>query len=211
VKNGSGKTIGTSANIGGICNISDHGSDQIIAFDVCPANRVLNALAQEVGLPFDNSGTMAATGKIHTELLEALQGLSYYQQPPPKSLANEFGLHEVLPLLHSFQLPIADKMATMVEHIAAQVARCITPSEPSTMVATGGGVHHQLLQQRLQQKLSEKQVELIIPDTLTIDYKEALVMAFIAILRWREEVNVLQSVTGARRSSVGGALWMGQL
>jgi anhydro-N-acetylmuramic acid kinase len=79
------------------------------------------------------------------------------------------------------------------------------------MVATGGGVHHQLLQQRLQQKLSEKQVELIIPDTLTIDYKEALVMAFIAILRWREEVNVLQSVTGARRSSVGGALWMGQL
>jgi len=34
-------------------------------------------------------------------------------------------------------------------------------------------------------------------------------MALIAVLRWREEENVLASVTGASRNSIGGALWMG--
>jgi anhydro-N-acetylmuramic acid kinase len=37
-----------------------------------------------------------------------------------------------------------------------------------------------------------------------------LVMALIGVLRWREENNVLSSVTGARRNSIGGAIWMGQ-
>jgi len=29
------------------------------------------------------------------------------------------------------------------------------------------------------------------------------------VLRWREEYNVLSSVTGSKRNSVGGALWLG--
>jgi anhydro-N-acetylmuramic acid kinase len=40
-----------------------------------------------------------------------------------------------------------------------------------------------------------------------VSYKEALVMAFIGVLRWRGEVNVLSSVTGASRDSVAGALY----
>ena len=35
-------------------------------------------------------------------------------------------------------------------------------------------------------------------------------IAFMGILRWREEYNFLSSITGARRSSIGGALWLGQ-
>jgi anhydro-N-acetylmuramic acid kinase len=63
---------------------------------------------------------------------------------------------------------------------------------------------------RIQHFLSSKQIEVVIPDADLIQYKEALIMALIAVLRWREEVNLLSSVSGASRSSIGGALWMGQ-
>jgi anhydro-N-acetylmuramic acid kinase len=53
-------------------------------------------------------------------------------------------------------------------------------------------------------------VEVVVPDKNIIDFKEALIMALIGILRWREEYNVLASVTGASRSSIGGAVWIGQ-
>jgi anhydro-N-acetylmuramic acid kinase len=43
-----------------------------------------------------------------------------------------------------------------------------------------------------------------------VQFKEALIMAFIGVLRWRQENTVIASVTGASAPSVGGALWMGQ-
>ena len=51
---------------------------------------------------------------------------------------------------------------------------------------------------------------MVIPDPKLVSYKEALIMAFIGVLRWRQEYNVLSSVTGAARDSIGGALWTGQ-
>jgi anhydro-N-acetylmuramic acid kinase len=59
-------------------------------------------------------------------------------------------------------------------------------------------------------KLAELNIEVIVPDAKLVNYKEALIMALIGVLRWREEYNVISSVTGAARASVGGALWMGQ-
>jgi len=61
----------------------------------------------------------------------------------------------------------------------------------------------------LQEYLNSYNIKVIIPDNKVIEYKEALAMALIAVLRWREEENVLASVTGASRNSIGGALWMG--
>ena len=42
------------------------------------------------------------------------------------------------------------------------------------------------------------------------EINKAICVAFMGILRWREEFNFLSSVTGARRSSIGGAVWLGQ-
>ena len=39
---------------------------------------------------------------------------------------------------------------------------------------------------------------------------KTICVAFMGILRWREEYNFLSSVTGASRSSIGGAVWLGQ-
>ncbi|HEX9509853.1 MAG TPA: anhydro-N-acetylmuramic acid kinase, partial [Puia sp.] len=74
--------------------------------------------------------------------------------------------------------------------------------------------HNHFLIGRLRELLAPLGVDVIVPssdaDKDLIDYKEALVMALIGVLRWREENNVLSSVTGASRDSIGGAVWIGQ-
>ena len=200
-------------NLGGIANLSRNG-DPYLAFDVCPANRVLNELAAELGLAYDPAGAHAASGKLLPGLLEQLDQLGYYRETGPKSLANEFGTDTVLPLVKAQGAPVADLMRTYVEHIAGQIARSVAglqadPSAaPSKMLVTGGGAFHAFLIERLREKLAPANVELALPDNNLIQYKEALIMALIGILRWREEVNVYSSVTGARRDSVGGAMWL---
>lgn len=198
-------------NIGGICNITKKQDEQVIAFDVCPANRVLNTLAQTKGQAYDNKGELSAKGSIHQELLDALNEQSYYQLSPPKSLANEFGAEVLMKIIDGYSISIEDKLRTMVEHIAIQVANVLDNDGVSEeqLLVTGGGALNDFLIKTLQEKLTTKQIKVIVPDEDLIGYKEAVVMALIGILRWREEANVLSSVTGARESSIGGALWMG--
>jgi anhydro-N-acetylmuramic acid kinase len=205
-------------NLGGIANISYNHPDKYIAFDVCPANRVMNMLAHEAGKPFDEGGQIAASGTLHPHLLKVLNELEYYQQPYPKSLANDFGTDVLYPLLKSSAISVADAMRTMLEHIAQQISepvlRMLEKQPPSSselkLLATGGGAHNTFLMERLRALLQPAGVELVVPEKNIIDFKEALVMALIGVLRWREENNVLASVTGASRSSIGGAVWIGQ-
>ena len=53
-------------------------------------------------------------------------------------------------------------------------------------------------------------ITVVVPDEQTAAYKEALVMALIGALRWRQQPNVLSSVTGASRDTVNGALYLGE-
>ena len=199
-------------NLGGIANISIH-SDEVIAFDVCAANRVLNMLAEEKGLVFDEDGKIAAAGNIDTALLQKLNDLEYYKQPHPKSLANDFGTETVFPIIKRAAVSTEDAMRTYVEHIVLQIKSSILNCRQSTvdsrLLATGGGAFNSFMVKRLQEILREINIEVIIPDENLIKYKEALIMALMGTLRWREEYNVLASVTGAKRNTIGGALWLG--
>jgi anhydro-N-acetylmuramic acid kinase len=215
-------------NLGGIANISVN-AETYVAFDVCPANRVLNLLVNELGKEFDEEGSIASTGEVNTALLERLNQLDYYSKPFPKSLANDFGTDVIYPLIRSAHLSIPDSLRTYSEHIAIQISNAIahlkysclpsTASSPglvdgpppiSHLLATGGGAFNDFLIAQLKEKLQALDVELIVPDPDLVNYKEALVMAFIGVLRWRQENNVFASVTGASRDSIGGALWTGQ-
>jgi anhydro-N-acetylmuramic acid kinase len=231
-------------NLGGIANVSVQGGAARVpvAFDVAPANRVLNALAGEAGLAYDKDGLLAAAGEVDEEVVGRLNALPYYGMGYPKSLANEFGLEEVLPLVRAAGLSTADALRTYVEHLVVQVGRAVegvgfsrgdsgtgVAGDAGTgvagnagggvaegagggvaarMLVTGGGAHNGFLVGRLRARLAELGVEVVVPDAAIVDYKEALVMALIGVLRWREENNVLASVTGASRDSIGGAVWI---
>jgi anhydro-N-acetylmuramic acid kinase len=203
-------------NLGGIANLSFNLPGQYIAFDVCPANRVLNMLAALAGKQYDDGGQMAAGGRADAALLATLNKLDYYSQPFPKSLANDFGTGTVFPLVERAALTIPDALCTCVEHIAQQVqlaVKKIVPGLPEaeqrSMLVTGGGAFNTFLVKRINFYLREAGIEALVPDEQLVNYKEALVMALIGVLRWREEYNVLCSVTGAVRNSINGALWLG--
>jgi len=203
-------------NLGGIANISVN-SNEYIAFDICAANRVLNMLANDSGKEYDEDGEMSMRGAVSIDLLEKLNQLDYYKQPYPKSLANDFGTEVVYPLIKKERISINDELRTFTEHIALQIKNAMTTTHnhkletinPKLLV-TGGGAFNTFLVDRLKDQVSQLNVEVVIPDKNLVSYKEALIMAFIGVLRWREEYNVLSSVTGARRDSINGALWLGQ-
>ena len=199
-------------NLGGIANISVNNKGQFIGFDICAANRVLNMLAEEAGKKYDTDGNMAAGGIVNSQLLTTLNELNYYQQPFPKSLANSFGTDIVHPLIKNANLSTADALRTYTEHICLQIKNVVSkqllPGDKKMQV-TGGGAFNTFLVLRLSYLLAATGVTVIVPDEKLVAYKEALIMALLGILRWREEANTLPSVTGAAKASIGGALWLG--
>ena len=211
-------------NIGGIANISINTPEKYIAFDVCPANRVLNMIASHTGRAFDDGGDMAASGTVNKGLLKSLDELPYYKMPYPKSLSNSYGTDEVFPIIQSFQINDYDALCTYVEHIANQVKNAMEPfskegafiaqandkDQQVNMLVTGGGAFNNFLIERLQAALHPFNIKIVVPHQKIVQYKEALIMALIGVLRWRQEYNVLSSVTGAERDSINGAVWIGQ-
>jgi len=198
-------------NIGGIANISINREDYV-AFDICPANRILNMLANNNGQPYDAGGLIAAKGIINNNLLSQLNNLDYYKQAYPKSLANSFGTDIIYPLIQSFNLPVENALRTYVEHIAIQIKDVFIKINPSKgkLFITGGGALNTFLIERISFLLTPLQIETIIPSKEIINYKEAIIMSLLGVLRIRNEYTVLSTVTGASRNSIGGALWFGR-
>ena len=191
-------------NLGGFANISMELNGQRIAFDICPVNIVLNLLAARLGLDFDKDGLIARSGDVNSELLEQLDNLDYYNQKWPKSLGREWLETEYLPVINRYPGPIENILSTVCEHTARQVNQSAPMGDDSIVLMTGGGVHNHFLLERIRE-LSNR--NWIVPQNELIDYKEALVFAFLGVLRWRNEPNVLRSVTGSRINHAGGAIY----
>lgn len=191
-------------NLGGFSNISFEQEEKRIAFDISPVNTVLNFYANQLGLDYDDRGKISKSGKINSDLLNALNALEYYKKPFPKSLGFEFVKTVVLPLMENYAIGIEDKMQTFTEHIAMQTALALT-NQQGKMLVTGGGAYNDFLICRLQFHLAK--LELIIPDRKTLEYKEALIFALLGVLKLRNEINVLSSVTGAKMDHSSGIIY----
>lgn len=188
-------------NIGGIANVSYDIEKHRIAYDICMANQLLNYLANKLGYEYDNNGNFARQGHVDEILLSQLNENSYYTQEAPKSLGREFFEKNQRDIIDNSGLDIKDVMATATEHIAYQIASATSHLEKSKILITGGGAKNNYLIERIR-TLSKH--EIVIPDTMTIDYKEALIFAFLGVLKMEGKVNVLSSVTGASSDSSSG-------
>lgn len=189
-------------NIGGIANVSYDENGKRIAYDICIANQALNHLAQMNGLDYDRDGELARSGEVNMDLLKQLNKHPFYGQLPPKSLGREFFEANQKDLLKN--LSVEDLLATFTEHIALQVALAVSVLPKSKLLVTGGGARNKYLIERLQARSSH---EVVLPEKMIIDYKEALVFAFLGLLRLKGKTNVLASVTGAKSDSCSGQIW----
>jgi len=190
-------------NIGGIANVSYRENDKRVAYDLCAANMVLNALSRKAGKTYDEDGAMARSGTVDAALLEQLNALPYYKKPFPKSLGKEHVLAEVFPLLQRAEISLENLLRTFTEHAAQQIAKSFEKIS-GAVLATGGGAHNTFLIERIR-ALSGAQI--VVPDRATVDFKEAIVFAFLGWLRVNGKINSLRSVTGAGRDSVGGCVY----
>lgn len=187
-------------NIGGIANISYGPLTARKAFDIAPANMLLNFLAQKKNQSFDAGGEGARQGQILPPLLKTLNDLPFYQIRGARSLQREWFEQTLLPLLPSASTD--DLLATCTEHMAEQVAAVVRASNLNEVLITGGGAYNTYLLERMQAKAD---IKWIVPSDELIQFKEALIFAFLAYRRARGEVNALASVTGALRDSCTGA------
>ncbi len=195
-------------NLGGFANISfeNFSSDENqnlkrIAFDVCPVNIVMNKYAELLGKPYDEDGKIAASGKLNSALLHQLNKLDYYSRSAPKSLGLEWVQDKIFPLLEDSGSTAEDVLHTFVEHVAIQLANQF-PKGASVLI-TGGGVYHRYLINRLK---FHSNIKIVMPSSELIEYKEALIFGLLGVLRLRNEINCLSTVTGAIRDHSSGKI-----
>jgi anhydro-N-acetylmuramic acid kinase len=189
-------------NLGGIVNVSFPRAGGWLGFDVTACNQLLNALAAEADMPYDEAGRLAASGKLVPELLDQLNAPPFFGQSPPKSLSNNWVRAKLLQPALAFPAAAADKLHTACRHVAVQLERALSGLSGRLLV-TGGGAHNDFLLACLAEALPALLVEK--PETPVIDFKEALLMAFMGVLFLEGAPNTLREVTGARRRVVAGA------
>jgi anhydro-N-acetylmuramic acid kinase len=189
-------------NLGGFANVSFEKGGNRIAYDICPVNIVMNQYASLVGKPFDKNGELAKSGSINQELLQQLNTLLFYSQNPPKSLGLEWVQHYIFPLLTASKDSPENMLRTFVEHIAIQLSNQFKKN--SSLLITGGGAYNKFLVERLK---TQKSLNVIIPNEQILEFKEALVFGLLGVLKLRDEVNCLASVTGAKQNHSSGKIF----
>lgn len=189
-------------NLGGFANISFESNQKQVAFDICPVNIILNHFAEKQGFTYDKNGDLGKQGKVNAELLKRLNNISFYKQNPPKSLGREWIENIFMPVLNASKISEEDKFRTIYEHVALQIAS--SASGNGKMLVTGGGAFNTFLVKRIKFHSSS---EIVIPSKKIIDFKEALIFAFLGTLRILDKTNCLSSVTGASKDSSSGIIF----
>ncbi|MHC1708589.1 MAG: anhydro-N-acetylmuramic acid kinase [Bacteroidales bacterium] len=192
-------------NLGGFSNISYDVKGSRIAHDISPCNMALNRLAMKAGHQYDKNGELSRQGEIIPVLFDQLNDLDFYFLPAPKSLGREWFEEKFIPLIDREDYKLTDLLRTLTEHIAFQTARSIEHLSSGTLLITGGGAHNTYLVERIKNRVL---LEITVPGKNLIDFKEALVFAFLGLLRSQGEINVLASVTGASADHTAGALYL---
>ncbi|OKL40718.1 anhydro-N-acetylmuramic acid kinase [Pontibacter flavimaris] len=196
-------------NLGGIANVSYNRNGARLAFDTSACNMLLNTLANSVGLPYDDNGALARSGTLHPKLLEDLNQPAYFSAPAPKSLGKEWVLAHSLKSIGESDASVADKLHTVCHHIAQQLQHALPKLHEGQhrVLLTGGGAFNGYLVEQIQQQLGPM-YNVEVPSPEVVSFKEALIFAFLGVLRWRGEHNCLSSVTGASRNNIGGAIYL---
>lgn len=200
-------------NLGGIANLSTEWQGERIAYDIGTSNMVMNYFAQQAGQTYDQDGKLARSGSPRQPVLDTLNSLPYFRQPFPKSLGYEWVHREIIQRIEEEKMGVADALATALHHAAYQIAESLlhfADQQPATgkfrVLVTGGGAFNPYFMECIE-RYGSGRVELLIPNKKIVAFKEALVFALLGVLRVRNEVNCLRSVTGAQYDHSAGVIY----
>lgn len=185
-------------NLGGIANVSYEEEGKTMAFDIVFCNMILNSIAEELGLEYDENGGLAASGLIDSDMLNRLKSQS---NKGKLSLGFEGFEKKIKSIITDTTIKVEDRLATCTEFIASEIGKVLTYG--NTLIS-GGGAFNKFLISRL--RVYSKS-EIVLPDPEIINFKEALIFAYLGYLRLRSEKNTLKTVTKAKRDSIGGCIY----
>jgi anhydro-N-acetylmuramic acid kinase len=192
-------------NLGGVGNVTWIEGEEVIAFDTGPASALLDDFVlRRLGRPYDADGALAASGRIHEDLVAAFMENPFFDRPAPKSLdRNEF--HRRAQIVEP--LSDADGAATLaaftVESLVAALRH--VPRAPRRWLVGGGGRLNHHLMQRLRTRLGVP-VEPVEAAGWDGDALEAQLFAYLAIRSVKSLPLSLPGTTGVPRPLTGGRL-----
>ena len=190
-------------NLGGIANISYNENGNRIAADIDFANITSNTLAKKLGFQMDENGHIAQSGNINQPLLNELGKNTFYKKKFPKSLAIEDYNRWYEPIINGHDISIEDKLHTAGFQMCQNITNLINTKINHRVLVTGGGAYNSFWIKTMK----KMGVNIILPSQLIIEYKEALIFAFLGVLKIRNQVNTLSSVTGASKDLVSGIIY----
>jgi anhydro-N-acetylmuramic acid kinase len=191
-------------NIGGMANITLL-KDPLLGWDSGCGNVLLDIHMQETqNKSYDKDGEFAKSGQLSKELLSSLLSDEYFHKIPPKSTGREhFNASWLSKHLTKFpELSGADKQRTLTELTAQSVADALKAFKIEEIIVCGGGAKNSFLLQRLHKLTQAK-----ITKEANSDALEAMAFAWLAYKRVHKERVALNSVTGASKNSILGALY----
>jgi len=207
--------VSAALNLGGIANITVVGSGTLSAYDIGPANALVDAVVVAEGLNdlgYDDGAAIARTGRIDEDLLVALLADGYYALAAPKSTGKEhFHLDYVRAAVarRGRPIPVADLVRTLTELTVRTVAQDVRRAGIGYLAVSGGGCRNPLIMQGLRDALPE--VEIVLADELgaPADAKEAILFALIGWCTMHGVPAVTPGGTGARESRILGTITPG--
>ncbi|MFK4042969.1 anhydro-N-acetylmuramic acid kinase [Nonomuraea wenchangensis] len=203
-------------NLGGISNMTVLRDGRLFAYDIGPANALIDAVVTARGLNprgYDDGGAIAASGRVHPGLLEALLDEPYYRLAPPKSTGKElFHLGYVeaaLAGLPEGEVSDADLVATLAELTVRTVAADVRAAGVATLVVSGGGCRNPVVMDGLRAALPGVRVSTSDAYGAPADDKEAIAFALIGWLTAHGLPGTVPGGTGASAPRVLGTLTPG--
>jgi len=207
-------------NLGGIANLTaipaNARPEDVIAFDTGPGNMVVDQLMQILfDQPYDNEGSVAATGHILDAILEETLRKPFFCRKPPKTAGREeFGNEFVQDFLRRCgEAAKADIITTATALTGISIADAIRDFVLPTgkyqdYIVSGGGVANESLMRMLEMGASALRLKLKTTDDFGIpsQAKEAVAFAVLAYQTWHRQPSNIPSATGAKRPAVLGKI-----
>jgi anhydro-N-acetylmuramic acid kinase len=210
-------------NIGGIANLTALPAgatlSQVIAFDTGPGNMVIDAVTDHLfHQPFDRGGRIAASGKVHDEVIHKMLQHDFFRKPPPKTAGREeFGRDFLREFLQACgRRPKPDIVATATALTAKSIADAIrrysaqnpTHKRFQEMILSGGGAKNSTLVSMLTVELTSLGLRLRFSDEFGLPSaaKEAVAFAILAHETWHRRASNVPSATGAKHPAILGKI-----
>lgn len=199
-------------NIGGIANLTLLPRDGLVrGFDTGPGNGVMDAWCRRhLGKNYDVDGEFAASGQIHSGLLNACLDDEWFDRPPPKSTGrDQFNLAWLEMKMQGMTISPADVQSTLTTVTARTIADSLKREMPACrrVLVCGGGSHNPVLMRHLKDLLTGIQVDTTDKHGLDPDYVEAAAFAWLAKEALAKRPGNLPAVTGAKGLRVLGVLY----